>query len=206
MNTCCVKNYFNNKCKNKNVIYISNNYYCINHINLLYLKYIIIIQKYYRGSKTRRILKNIYIKLPNDLQYKIKNYINNYLYKYNYVKKLNKIINNHITILYFNSNYIISYNELYNIYYLSIKYFKIMEFNIQKYIYGISSILDKYLIALIFEDYIETVNIYEYQQNNRLYNIIDLKNISFKQLISMRNLIKKYCEKYYLKYNMYNLM
>jgi hypothetical protein len=44
------------------------NLYCANHARLHYNSIIVIIQKIYRGYKVRKILKNIYFKLPRDLQ------------------------------------------------------------------------------------------------------------------------------------------
>ena len=44
------------------------NLYCVNHARLHYNNIIVIIQKIYRGYKVRKILKNIYFKLPRDLQ------------------------------------------------------------------------------------------------------------------------------------------
>jgi len=50
------------------IFLICKKFYCSNHSRLLYNEIIVIIQKIYRGYKVRRILNNIYIKLPRDLQ------------------------------------------------------------------------------------------------------------------------------------------
>ena len=50
------------------IFFICKKLYCSNHSRLLYNGLIIVIQKIYRGYKVRRILKNIYFKLPRDLQ------------------------------------------------------------------------------------------------------------------------------------------
>jgi hypothetical protein len=44
------------------------NLYCTNHARLQYNNIIVTIQKIYRGYKVRKILTNIYFKLPRDLQ------------------------------------------------------------------------------------------------------------------------------------------
>lgn len=61
------------KCKKyKEQLYLlSNNLLCINHAQLLYNTKMIIIQKVYRGYKIRRYLRNIFYRLPRDLQINI---------------------------------------------------------------------------------------------------------------------------------------
>ena len=50
------------------IFLLCKNFYCSNHAKICYSPQIIIIQKIYRGYKVRRILNNIYFKLPRDLQ------------------------------------------------------------------------------------------------------------------------------------------
>jgi hypothetical protein len=50
------------------IFLLCKNFYCGNHAKIHYSPQIVIIQKIYRGHKVRRILKNIYFKLPRDLQ------------------------------------------------------------------------------------------------------------------------------------------
>ena len=61
------------KCKKyKDPLYLlSNNLLCTNHAKLLYNTKIIIIQKVYRGYKKRSYLRNIFNRLPRDLQINI---------------------------------------------------------------------------------------------------------------------------------------
>ena len=63
------------KCKNKSTTKITDKYICWIHLNKLYLFKALIIQKFWRGYKCRRLLKNIFINLPRDLQRKIVFYI-----------------------------------------------------------------------------------------------------------------------------------
>ena len=68
----------------KNKFYINKFNLCKNHFVLINLKFIIIIQKIYRGYKVRRVLNNVYVKLDDDTQRIIKYYLNNenkHLYK-----------------------------------------------------------------------------------------------------------------------------
>ena len=50
------------------IFLLCKNFYCSNHAKICYSPQIVIIQKIYRGHKVRRILNNIYFKLPRDLQ------------------------------------------------------------------------------------------------------------------------------------------
>ena len=50
------------------IFLLCKNFYCSNHAKICYSPQIVIIQKIYRGYKVRRILNNIYFKLPRDLQ------------------------------------------------------------------------------------------------------------------------------------------
>ena len=77
---CQCKNINGKTCKNKSkILYkFNNNYFCWFHKNLnnslitnYLIKYVILIQSYYRGYKQRKLIRNIYIKLPDDIQHKI---------------------------------------------------------------------------------------------------------------------------------------
>jgi len=72
------------------IFLLCKNFYCSNHSKMLYSPQIVIIQKIYRGYKVRRILKNIYFKLPKDLQLHILNIDS---------IKTNKISNNNYSII-----------------------------------------------------------------------------------------------------------
>ena len=66
---------------------------CNFHLKYYYGKYAIYIQKIYRGNKSRRLLNNIYKKIPSDIQDIIKYHMNKDLY----YKKKEKIISSIIT-------------------------------------------------------------------------------------------------------------
>ena len=93
---CQCRNITNNKiCANrsKNMYLIKNKRHCTFHYNYYRYNYTIIIQKYYRGYKTRRLLNNIYKKLPDDIQDIISYYIREDFHYKKYITILKKIIN-----------------------------------------------------------------------------------------------------------------
>jgi hypothetical protein len=82
------------KCKIRNFSgYVINNHiYCKSHFKTKFGKYIITIQKCYRGYHTRRVLKNIYLKLPSEIQTIIKFYISREYYYNKYAKSVNSLL------------------------------------------------------------------------------------------------------------------
>jgi hypothetical protein len=85
------------KCKNRNFsgYSINNHIYCKLHFKTKFCKYIIniiTIQKCYRGYRTRRVLKNIYLKLPCEIQTIIKFYISREYYYNKYAKCVNSLL------------------------------------------------------------------------------------------------------------------
>jgi len=166
-----------NKCKickkfdNKYKFYINRFNLCKNHFVLINLKFIILIQKIYRGYKSRRILNNIYIKLDNDTQRIIKYYLNNEnkdLYK----KILNKKIYNQSQIISQNYNIYNLFNNIQDytrFIYLSEKYYDLLDYSKTKFVYCVT------------RDIIETIEFINDQytiESNLLYdnNIINLNN------------------------------
>lgn len=81
---------------------------CSFHFRILFYKYILIIQKIYRGYISKKKLNYFYKRLPHDIQYKIKYFINKELY----IKKFN---NNLILVINQKLNkFIIKYYNLLN--------------------------------------------------------------------------------------------
>jgi hypothetical protein len=64
---------------------------CSNLLNQT-LKYVLIIQKVYRGHKQRKLVKNIYSKLPCVIQEKILDYVRRDFYYTKYVNTLGSIV------------------------------------------------------------------------------------------------------------------
>ena len=71
---------------------INNKYYCRIHFNYNFVKFIIIIQKYWRAYYCRRKVNNIYKKLPYDLQQNILWYMKKHYYYINLTQSINKIL------------------------------------------------------------------------------------------------------------------
>lgn len=70
---------------------LSKNLLCINHSKLLFNAEIKTIQKIYRGYKARKYLKNIFNRLPRDLQIHILNF-NNKRTKEDEINRINKYL------------------------------------------------------------------------------------------------------------------
>ena len=172
--------------KNKDIFKIKNKNLCLNHIKLNYNNYIIIIQKIYKGYKCRKYLKNIFYKLPKDIQDII---IDNLNYNYHekcfkdYIKKLidvkckkistfENIRLNKITLLELN-NICISIN----------KYINFIDFNTIKYYYYYFYELYNILYYVAFDDFI----LYNYLEYNILY-----KNINYKIFNSINDNLLHY--------------
>ena len=92
---CKCINVSNNKiCKNKtkNPFYIKNKPICKFHCSYYYEKYVLIIQKNYKGYKQRKLVNNIYKKLPCDIQNKILIYVNEDYYYKQYLQTISNIV------------------------------------------------------------------------------------------------------------------
>lgn len=78
---------------------------CITHFKILFKNVTIIIQKNYRGYISRKKLNYFYKRLPHDIQYKIKYFINEELYLKKFNNNLRLVVNQKIKkfiIIYFN--------------------------------------------------------------------------------------------------------
>ena len=92
---CQSKNSTNGKrCLRKCLIIygVQKKHYCFQHYQIARHTYVIIIQKVFRGFRQRKLVNKIYKNLPDDIQYKILNFVRqDYHYK-RYKKSLNTII------------------------------------------------------------------------------------------------------------------
>lgn len=84
----CKKCYYNTLKVNNNI-----EKYCWSHYNQLCKEIIIVIQKMYRGYKCRKKINNIYIKLPDDIQQIILNYVREDFYYKRYCNNIYTLIN-----------------------------------------------------------------------------------------------------------------
>lgn len=96
----CINITNNLRCKNKTnsltLFKYHNKYYCYYHIRYYSNKSIIIIQKIYRGYKSRRILDNIYKRLPWDAQCHILSYMKEKYYYNKYLSTIGNIVSKKI--------------------------------------------------------------------------------------------------------------
>ena len=184
------------KIDNKNFFYINIFNLCKNHFLLNKLEVIILIQKMYRGYKSRRILNNIYRKLSDDTQRIIKYYLNNEN-KHLYKKILNKKINSQTNFISKNYNIYNLFNNIYDFIryiYLSEKYYELLDYNKLKFIYCMSL------------DIVKTIDFLNNQysiESNPLFdnNIINVNNKYFYNNISY---LLQICNKFQTKFILNN--
>lgn len=117
---CSTKEGYICKVKKLNLYDINNKYYCRIHFNYNFVKFIIIIQKYWRSYYCRKKVNNIYKHLPDDLQEKIVWYMREDKYYINLTRTINKIIKKRTTELHkisrLQDRYIIRTLRYYNTY------------------------------------------------------------------------------------------
>lgn len=92
---CQCRNISNNLiCKNKslNTIIFNNIRHCNFHFQYYAYKFALTIQRYYRGYKQRKLLNNIYRRLPDDIQRKIIYFVRQDHYYKRYTETLSKIL------------------------------------------------------------------------------------------------------------------
>ncbi len=162
------------------IFLLCKNLYCSNHAKIQYNPQIIIIQKIYRGYKVRRILNNIYLKLPRDLQAHILSFntIKINMSKKNNTIKIAHIISqatHKINDLHNLSTNKITLHEINDILVILIKYNKYIDskwFNYYKYyfnnIYSILLMLcEEHVLPYTFTHLISIIN-------NDIYESLDL--------------------------------
>lgn len=193
---CC---HFNN-CKKKSYSKIKSLNLCINHINLIYYYKILYIQKIYKGYYCRKKLKTLFYNLPCDIQKIIIYYINEPIYYKNIIKTYNKIIIKKSLNLSHNiiNSKKISLDNISELYYLTSKYYSILNINFLKYLYVISNplcdILNYYMFNIIPAYTIDNIllnNINLHDINEDIYCKI-LNNIYIYQNIYTINSMKTY--------------
>ena len=121
----CVATTTGLKCKLKTKNKYNNQYICHVHATILFTDTAIFIQKMYIGYKTRRKLKNIFVKLPTDLQKMILWYMRRPLYIKRYHKAISNILDAKITNITLVENSYDYYRNISNIYTLYTKYISI---------------------------------------------------------------------------------
>ena len=187
------------KCNKDSFILIKNNSYCLNHSLLLYNKYVLIIQKFYRGYRARKCLLNIFNKLPNELQELVIYYINDIYYKKKYLNNITNIIINNTFKLhnYKNTNEKLSVNYLFNCYKLYYKYHLIIPINYLKHAYILADQI------LNFCDIILNQNQIILTYNYHIFEKIDTNNVDQKKIYDLMDLIYKFSSLYSFKYELF---
>lgn len=188
------------KCNKDRVLFIKNFPLCLNHSLLLYNKYVLIIQKFYRGYKARRYLVNIFNNLPSDLQKLVINYINDGFYEKKYLNTLSKIVINNTYNFhnYNNSDERLSVEYLYNCYKLYNKYHYIININYLKHAFVLGDHILNLCDTILQQDQvILTYSYYVFDKIN--FNIQD-QNVIF----DLVDIIYKFSNLYSLNYDVYN--
>ena len=192
---------FNKKKCNKDAsLFIKNNPLCINHSLLLYNKYVLIIQKFYRGYKARRYIVNIFNYLPSELQQLVIYYINDDYYNKKYLNTISHIVINNTYNFhnYNNSDKRLSVEYLYNCYKLYNKYHYIININYLKHAYVLGDqILN--LCNMILQD--DNVII---THSNCIFDKIDPNFPEQNVIFDLVNSIYKFSNLYSLNYDVYN--
>tara|TARA_Y100000748_G_C15438456_1_gene466171 strand:- start:133 stop:744 length:612 start_codon:yes stop_codon:yes gene_type:complete len=188
------------KCNKISSLSIKNKAYCLNHSLLLYNKYVLIIQKFYRGYKARRYLVNIVYKLPIELQEKICYYINENYYKKKHKNTLRKIIikNTYNFHNYKNLNEKFSINYLYNCYKLYNKYHSIIDINYLKHAYILSEQILYLCDILLHQEYIILGTPYSYL----IFDKIQLFNLDQNVIFNLIDIIYQFTSLYTFNYNL----
>ena len=153
------------------------NKYCRKHYNIFFNKYALTIQKNYRRYKINKKVINIYSKLPDDIQNKIKKYMNVDIEYRKYKNTINTIINKKIIKYFFYNNFNFSLNEI--SYHISLlhKYYNIININILKYFYKLLFEIKLIIVKILDQDIVSVLNILDYNfysfTNRIIYKDID---------------------------------
>ena len=186
----------NNICKNRVRFpyYVNNTLCCLTHYKYHRECYAIIIQSYYRSYRNRKIINNVYKKLPDDIQRKIIHNVRRDFYYNKYINTIRKIVCKKIyastlpvfleylknldtrdsNIINDNIFYLSNNREtIINEYKLYIKYYSIIKDNISYFI----SNFNKYLRWVCYE--------LKYSNYQYLYNIIYELKYNIENLLNL---------------------
>lgn len=196
---CSCLKFNKKKCYKNSFIIINKTHYCINHSLLLYNKYVLIIQKFYRGYRARKYLVNIFNNLPSELQKVIIYYINSNFYKRKYLNTLTSIITNNTYGLhnYKNSEKKLSIDYLFNCYKLYYKYNKIIPINYLKHAYILGDQLLNFCDILLHQEQVAL------NYSFHIFEKISLNDLDFKKICDLVDMIYKYSSLYSLTYQIY---
>ena len=175
----------NNICKNKtrNPFYINNKPVCYFHYSYYKTVYALIIQKYYKGYKQRKLLNIVYKRLPDDIQRKIVKIVRENYYYNNYIKLIGKIVvkrlNNTFLIIENKVNTINTTNPV-----LMEELYDYFNYNNEDFYKNIK-LYSKYYYCLK-KNYILQEN-YSYFITNLYFKIVNLENTNYQHLYYLLN-------------------
>ena len=179
---------------------------CRNHLLLLYGDKITKIQRLIKGYLCRKKLRNIFYKLPNDIQRRVIYYMNEGLYFNRYYNLLNKIITNNtykLTLDYYKINQVVTLEYIYNCYKLYMKYSRILSLNRLKILYILSSHIIEtvtcYYVTndIIGEDDMLVNSAYIYRNIDFSLVHYQDKQVYYIQIIDLLNQYKRFYRQYY---------
>jgi len=176
---------------------------CCNHLILTHNNSILNIQKTFRGYKTRKKIKNIYIKLPSDIQDIILYFINLPIYYTNYYKKIRNIVNKKTKeLLYYDytSDNKLSIDYISKCFYYINKYCRVMNINEIKILFVLNDELRCIVNNYIYNYINHQVDI-SIWNNNVLTEIINFENNSFDKMIVLYNRINNFNDIYNYYYS-----
>lgn len=191
-----------NNCKKKS--FTNNCNFCKNHLLLNNNINILKIQKIYKGYKTRKKINNIFIKLPNDLQKIIINYLNIQHYYNRYYNTLNNIIikkTNNLLNYKNNQNNKCNINYIIQSYNYFNKYNLVMNINTLKYIYVLTEELLNNVNEYIYNYFNNNFDVNLFFNNTELNNFFDLTTDSFDKILVLSNKLNNFLNIYNYYYN-----
>lgn len=209
---CQCKNLINGKrCLRRSQMkyHFENKYYCLQHYQIISNKYALMIQKIFRGFKHRKLVNKIYKNLPDDIQYKILNFVRQDYYYKKYKNRLNIIIANRIykfELCHFQSPYYIGqveYKVNFCIDYIvnNLQMIKKLAYFYEKY-YSILDIYIKKDFKEIVREISVKVNQYEFIINNAsMSHKFDIVYNLFFKLDVLVNPSTTLSSEFYFNYN-----
>ena len=197
---------FSNKynCKNKCITIVNKQNICLHHFNIYYKRYILLIQKTYKGYITRKKLKILFNNLPRDLQQIVLYYINLPIYYKHYYNKIQNIVYKKSKYLFTDNKYNI--NNIIKSYYLFNKYYLILDLNFLKYNY----VSAKDILCQLNNDFYLLLNNYNINNIIQNYNFLDNNFIIINNDYNTNNIINaisvltNYIKIYENNYNLIN--
>ena len=180
------------KCRLKSKNKYNNKIVCHVHADILFGSSALSIQKMYIGYRTRQKIKNLFLKLPTEIQKIVLWYMREPLYIKRYYSKLSNILVNKTTYITLYENNINYYENMVNSYVLYTKYIKIISQSSTDRLYR----LQNHLLNL-YRHFIQASNTTLYNNfTEHLINVFKTYHILYENTVDMRP-----DDKTYLRFN-----